>query len=96
MGLEFKETEAVKFGDLVAMPKITPAQRLRLQQFDSKIASEEEWYEARDLAASCFGEHRDEVAKFIDAHFDVLKFTKLLAFLVAGEEGVEKIEKELQ
>lgn len=92
MGLEFKKTASIKFGDIVATPKMTVSQRLRLQTFKEGIKTEEDWAEARDYCAGCFPDQKEEVARFIDDYFTIADFQKLLAFLLVGETGVKKIE----
>lgn len=86
MPLQFtNKIEAVQFGDLVAMPRITSERLMRISKI--KFDTKQNFDEALDTLAECFDEHSQEVRKYMNGMF-LTDLSKLQAYLVGGEEAV--------
>lgn len=91
MALSFKKNsaEAIAFGDLVATPNVDIEARLRIQGLQMGNANEIK--EAILVISECFGDKKDEVAEFLSKDMTVLDLAKLKAYLVGGDDMVERV-----
>lgn len=96
MALSFKKNtaEAIQFGDLVVTPKVDIEARLRIQALQMGNANEVK--EAILVISECFGDKKDEVAEFLSKDMTVLDLAKLKAYLVGGNDMVERVDSAME
>lgn len=90
MGLQFEKTQAIGFGDIVAVPHISTELRLRLQK-DVRTGTVEELCETKDLLAECFTEKRKEIREFMD-DMTIVDLQRLQTYLVGGDTMLQAME----
>jgi len=83
MALSFSALEAVKFGELVALPTVTAESRLRIQSANFKTAEGRE--KLINAMAACFKDHVAEVADFMTTQMSNYELSLLQAYLVGGD-----------
>lgn len=90
MALQFKKrkAEAIAFGDIVEVPKLDIEKRLRIQHLSLKNATDVK--EAIQVMSECF--ESDGVAEFMKNEMTVIDLARLQAYLIGGEEMVDKID----
>lgn len=94
MPLQFNsKIEAVRFGDLVAMPRMTTERLMRISKL--KFDTEQNLKEGLDIIAECFGENSQAVREYLDKMF-LMDIYKLQAYLVGGDETLEAYKSMLQ
>lgn len=96
MGLKFEKPQAVQFGEIIAVPKLTTELKLRLQnalQVD-KLKTGDGLDELTQILAKCFPGHTDEVATYIESYMTETDMAKLATFLIAGEDGLKRLSAE--
>lgn len=95
MALEFKKgLDAIKFGDVVATPKLDVEKRLRLQNI--KLDDVASIKEAIEVISSCFEGKEEEVAGFITGYMGLSDIARLQVYLVGGDDMLQKVEKKLE
>lgn len=93
MALEFKETEAVKFGNIIAVPSVDAELKLRIGQI--KFGTNEAINSAIEIMSHAFGEKSYEIAEFMHKYMSATQLQKLQAYLVGGEDGLEMYERQM-
>lgn len=93
MTLEFKETEAVKFGSIIAIPSVNAELKLRIGQI--RFNTNETVNTAINVLSSAFGDKSYEVAEFMRKNMGANQLQKLQAYLVGGEDGLEMYERQM-
>lgn len=87
--LEFKAIEAVKFGEIIAMPKLNAEARLRVQSANPTANSAE----ARRALASVFEEAlQPAIIDFMEKNMSSEDLIVLQVYLASGERGIERLE----
>lgn len=95
MALEFKKgLDAIKFGDIVAVPKLDVEKRLRLQNI--KLEDAAGIKEAVNVISSCFEGKEDEVKAFINEYMGLSDIARLQVYLVGGDSMLEQVDKKIQ
>lgn len=93
MTLEFKETEAVKFGKLVVVPSVDAELKLRISRL--KFNSGDSINEAIQTLSKAFGSDSLEVKEFMEKNMGANQLQKLQAYLVGGEDGLQMYERQM-
>lgn len=95
MGLTFEKLEAVKFGDFTAQPKGTMELKLRLQTAIKKASNKadndsEALQELAETLPKFFPDKEEDVKRFIEETMTVDGMAVLAAYLIGGQNAVEK------
>lgn len=93
MGLKFEKPEAVQFGDLVVVPKLTTENKLRLTRALQEAKSPEKMTDMTPILAACFPDEKEKVEEFIESYMTLNDMAELAAFIVAGAKGLAKVEQ---
>lgn len=95
MALEFKKgLDAIKFGDIVATPKLDVEKRLRLQNI--KLENAASIKEAIAVIAECFVGKEVEVAEFINEFMGLDDIARLQVYLVGGDAMLSRVDKKIE
>jgi len=89
MALSFNGLEAVKFGEIVALPTMTAEARLRIQSGNLKSA--EGRGKLIKAMADCFGDDSAKIADFMTKSMSDYELSLLRAYLVGGETMLDDV-----
>lgn len=92
MALTFSSIEALKFGNITAVPQMNAEQRLRVRNLDMK---EENVPEIIDTLAACFGDKSAEVKEFMTKNLFLMDFIQIQIYLTQGQTGLDALNARL-
>ena len=93
MALEFNQIEAIKFGDIVARPKVDMETKLRLQS--AKLSNAAEMAETIELIANACGDKSKEVKEFIEENLGIVDIARIQAYLAGGKTLLDALDKNM-
>lgn len=93
MALSFEKIEAVRFGDLEAMPRMTQERRMRVGSLKLNAGDLDHAY---SVLADCFDEKSEEIKTFMAKNMPVLELTRLQAYLLGGEAGLRELDRKTE
>lgn len=93
MGLKLESIQAVEMDGKPYLPTISTESSLKLQ--DVKLDTEVHREEAIETMAECFPGHASEVKNFLK-RCAVPMLARLQSYLIAGQDGVEMVNRRLE
>lgn len=89
--LEFEEKQAIRFGDIIAFPKVDNELQLRLSTLTYSTVEDIE--HAIDVLSKAFGDQSGKIRGFMADNMTADDLAKLQVYLTRGVAGLKTLEK---
>ena len=92
--MKFEKKQAVGFGNIKAVPRVTTELKMRLRNIsfetDSNIA------EAIEVMSACFPERQQEIKQFMAEEMEDYDLQTLQTYLIGGQSAIDMVRETIQ